>query len=391
MSKQVVYAGSRGLERLQDRVAKHATKAIKLGQAPPTIESRLVAVIPFWGCEFQNDKQFSVYKVTVCGSTPHINGWDVVARIEPVDGGNLVHCTPGVDSVDPKWRTWGNKCQHCDKKRKRNDLVILRDGDGHEMAVGRNCLADFLGCEGQQVNLSYWFDEVKLGGDDYLSGGMMEVLLTPMQALVAASALIRKHGWVSRAMADQNETESTSSLMWYWLRKSEKYIKESGQLVADDTDVEIASSTIAWCLEHIDSDKEYTRNLALLCQQQVVEDRQLGYIASAIPAWQRATQERVERESKQHKPKEWVDGEKVKSLPVKVLRTKVIPGYMGGLTTIISMVAEDDDNQYPLVWFATGLHEYQSGDEVLVSGTVKDRNEHEKYGKQTILTRCKIS
>jgi hypothetical protein len=382
-----VIANAAGFERLKERVKKHANKAMKLGQVPPTMRVGVITVIPVQDGYFANWNQYSLYRVSVEGTVPHINGWDVVARVEHLGSGTLVHLTPGVDAVDPKWRTWGNVCEHCNTDRRRNDLVILRHEDGREIAVGRNCLADFLGCDGDEVNLAYWFRQPRYDEDDYLGGEHVH-LYTAVQVLTRASAIIRHLGYVSKSTSDREGVSPTSHWLDMMLHNASHFRSLFRDVVSNDADADIASKVLEWCLGNRESSSEYLRNLCLICENEVVHPKQLGYIASAISAWERAMQDEMQR--KHEKPKAWLDGDKVKNLEAKVLRASISQGYYG-TTTIVAMVSEDDDYQYPMVWFATGSHELKPGEMVTVSGSVKDRNEHPKYGKQTILTRCKIS
>jgi hypothetical protein len=388
MTMTTIYATPDGLDRLQDRVQKHASKARKLGQPAPTIQTQVITVIPVVDGLFDHWSQYSFYRVTVSGTVPHINGWTPVARVEPVQGGTMVHLAPGVDAVDPRWREWGNTCEHCRTKRRRTDLVVLRHDDGREMAVGRKCLADFLGAEGAEVSVDWWFKPIQFGDDDYL-GGMGSVLPTPAQAIAHASAVIRAIGYVSKAAAERDGVLPTSHPVQLFLRDQEQFQRQYGRVQVDDHDMQTASEVLGWCLSQRDSTSDYLRNLALICSQDFVAWKHLAYVVSSIPAWQRAMAEKMERAATNEKPKEWIEQDKVKGLRATIRRATVNDGYYG-TTTIISMIAEDEGQQYPLVWFASGTHDWRPGEQVEVSGTVKDRRDDDRYGKQTILTRCRL-
>lgn len=71
----------------------------------------------------------------------------------------------------------------------------------------------------------------------------------------------------------------------------------------------------------------------------------------------------------------------------KVVFTKVIEGYYGS-TTLIKF---EDEAGNVATWFASGIQDVQRDERYAVKGTVKALEDSEKYGKQTILTRCKLT
>lgn len=90
------------------------------------------------------DRTYRINSIELSGCQPHINEWIVVARIEFTDEGNFVVSAPGIENVNPEWRIVGNRCDHCNTNRHRNDLVVIRRTDGREKIVGRSCFADYI-------------------------------------------------------------------------------------------------------------------------------------------------------------------------------------------------------------------------------------------------------
>jgi hypothetical protein len=70
----------------------------------------------------------------------------------------------------------------------------------------------------------------------------------------------------------------------------------------------------------------------------------------------------------------------------KVVFTKVIDGIYGS-TTLVKFEAADGN---VATWFASGIKDVQRDEVYTVTGTVKKLENSEQYGKQTILTRCKL-
>jgi hypothetical protein len=58
-------------------------------------------------------------------------------------------------------------------------------------------------------------------------------------------------------------------------------------------------------------------------------------------------------------------------------------------TSTIYKLTTDDGNV--VTWFRSGYHQFEAGVRVTMTGTVKKLAESEKYGKETVLTRCKLA
>jgi hypothetical protein len=96
------------------------------------------------------------------------------------------------------------------------------------------------------------------------------------------------------------------------------------------------------------------------------------------------------REAKAAKVAErgWVgqQGEKVSVTGVLTF-AKHIESHFGTSTLYKVTTAEGDVAS----WFRTGYHEAEQGATITLTGTVKKCEQSDKYGKETVLTRCKIS
>ncbi len=62
--------------------------------------------------------------------------------------------------------------------------------------------------------------------------------------------------------------------------------------------------------------------------------------------------------------------------------------YGGSGSTLYKLTTAEGDT---VTWFRTGFHSFDGGEAITLTGTVKALKETEKYGKETQLTRCKIS
>ncbi len=62
--------------------------------------------------------------------------------------------------------------------------------------------------------------------------------------------------------------------------------------------------------------------------------------------------------------------------------------YGGSGSTLYKLTTAEGDT---VTWFRTGFHSFDGGETVTLTGTVKALKETEKYGRETQLTRCRIS
>jgi hypothetical protein len=107
-------------------------------------------IIPaHWETRFGHTED--LHTVEINGEAPRINGWVLACRVE-FNGtiGNVVRIAPGRDD-DGSYVTYREiepVCEHCNTRRRRNDVFVLEHESGERKIVGRNCLADFLRCAG---------------------------------------------------------------------------------------------------------------------------------------------------------------------------------------------------------------------------------------------------
>ena len=84
----------------------------------------------------------------------------------------------------------------------------------------------------------------------------------------------------------------------------------------------------------------------------------------------------------------WLGAEKEKISATGVLGKPVYIDGDYGTRTLYKLTTADGNR---VAWFRTGFHEFEAGVTVTLTGTVKKLTDSEKYGKETQLTRCKVS
>jgi len=115
-------------EKLQHRLRVLEQKAASIGVSAPKATAK------------GNDP----LKIAVNFDPLRIGGWEMIGVVHNSKGDPKVY--PVDEEVIPdKYLDDPEKCEHCNKRRKRNDTFILRNEDGSYKQVGRQCLHQFLG------------------------------------------------------------------------------------------------------------------------------------------------------------------------------------------------------------------------------------------------------
>lgn len=404
--------GDRALSILQDRLDRMNRRAVKLGMDPMT----LTVVSDEWIKRTREnglDYNVHVNHVEITGSVPRINGWEVVARIEFTDAGNLVHVAPHIDSINNRYRTIENICEHCNTKRHRNDVIAIRHEDGRELIVGRNCLADYIRTSDATSLIDYAKIAATIGSTitdcieeerEYYGecGRPVESIETIIRA---ASICIRKLGWRSGSNAYRDNTTSTKDDVQALLNpprydtrgyKDWKRWIEECELTVSDYDKDLAAKAIEWAQSLEPGDSEYLHNLKVLAQLEFVTFDKWGYIVSMVPAYKREMEKELKRKeyTKKHGEKVYI-GEPKKRLRGIKATCKGVNSFEGhyGVTTLIRFEHRIDDSSYAvLIWWASGdkSEDFDVDEEYTFDATVKGHDDHEKYGMQTKVNRLSV-
>lgn len=336
--------------------------------------------------------------VEVRGQAPRIEGWAVAALIEFSEAGNFVSGAPGMGDVNPEWRTVGNICQHCNKKRNRNDLIVIRHEDGREIIVGRNCLADYIRTEDAEALLRWAsFHSIVIesinenDGEQIRWGRAPEQPFDLREVLRAASLCVRKFGYIksndyqpsTKTMAmdllDPPTRPIDAAEFEKWVEKYDLRMTE-----IDDREAELA---MEW-LSKIEPTSDFLHTLSVLRDLNGVPRSKMGFAVSIIACAKRARDEEITRQGKA----KFEDGfigepkQRLRGLKVEVVRSHSVAGNFG-VTTIVTFRSEEGKQ---LTWFASGERTFESGDRHVITGTVKEHKSDAKFGDSTVLTRVVV-
>jgi hypothetical protein len=119
-------------------------------------------------------------------------------------------------------------------------------------------------------------------------------------------------------------------------------------------------------------------NLVTLVTSDVVEQKHLGLVCSAVAAWQRAMNQQVEYAKKREalKASQHVGrvGERLRGVAATVHQVRALPASEWGARTLVKFL---DAQGNLMTWFASGDHDYTPGARAKITGTVKEHREYQ--------------
>lgn len=370
-----------------DQVNKLNRRARKLGVSEITIS---------WGNSFLEKRKIKnsfhdvvVINVTINGPlNVSYDGWSFVATLQHLPTGeNIIRSISDVN-IPSEFHNSGSVCQHCKVNRYRKDTYLVNHEDYGMMQVGSSCIKDFLGGHSPDDLLK----KATLASDiiDFMKGASNGGTLASEEGiyditgfLAQTIAVIRDHGWVSKAEAKDKGIISTAT------RVQDNYNPPDNfpftfSIVTND-DIEKAKLICEWVEDLSDNECEksdYLHNIRAIVRSGMVGIRTIGFAVSIIAAYDKANS----------KPK---------------LKSKLISSHIGKIkmrdefVLTLSRLFEGestyghymkyifhDDHGNVFVWM-TSNQSLDLNNKYCIRGTIKDHTEFNGV-KQTVLTRCEI-
>lgn len=396
------------LAALRDRVEKLNARALRHGMSP--LQVNAVEVEPK---EAESGDLIPQFEVSVVGNAPRLEGWVIAAKVERDDViGILVKVIPGpFDQEDYSgYRTHNFFCDHCNSLRGRTCVFVLRNVESGEIkVVGRNCLADFLRNETAEDFIRFVeFVDTAQGyltsgdledeGREYFGGRRGYAPTELGRFLATVQCCIRRLGWLSRTAARESfdnvsSTADTALYVIHGFGEFHTMLIKREKIYVNDNDREIARAAIEWAAGLTDLRNEYVRTIHVIAKAGETNRKLAGYAASIIRAYQKDQEIEAERAEKVEITKVFA-GEPGKTRDIGIAtikRVRYTDGFYGTKTIVALDLRISETEVAPLVWFASGSLEFTEGARVHVRAGIKECTEDERFGKQTILTRCKIT
>ena len=375
----------------------------------PLLEKRLKNIqkkCEKYNCQFIFKKTGEVYKpytnnnitknikYIVCdvSGIAKIDNWELIASIDHTPEGNIIK---GYNNspIPKKFYDSPSICEHCNKKRSRNETFIIHNIETDEYKqVGRTCLLDYTGSLSAEhaATLESLFHNIKeysnidSDGFSFSKSIIYENLDT---LLLYSIETIKKLGYHKKDTDIISGNTPTAYDVYDFLyvysirdehRKNEIMNRMSEIQFNPDTEENILfKNKIKEWISTCEDNSAYIHNLKVIFSSDMVNMSYLGILASSIPAYYRAHPDT----NSSH----FVGtvGEKI-SFDIESFKCVYSYEAFRG-TTYIYRILDTDGNTY--IWKTMKPYSYNSGN---LSGTVKAHNEYRGV-KQTELTRCKIN
>lgn len=354
--------------------------------------------------------------VKVDGAAPKYAGWRFLATLEPLategkETLNLVMAVPGekcpTEYMKPEHV---GVCGHCKAKRLRKQTFVVQHDDGRCMAVGRQCIKDFLGHQDPN-KLAAWAELlIELGSigsgsedEEWLGGGHREEPAWDLEYYLAqVAAVTREFGWMSRTRAKQqfHPTAATVDTVNEILNPPVKFYTDKDrrdwEILCErckptDADKAEAVAGLEWALG-LDIEKllaaggadNYLANVAAIARARVVRLKTCGLGGSILAAAARAKGEAEKAAVAASKPPSQPVGTVGVRAEYRVRCDRVIPREGDfGCTYITRLSVWDETHKvyaYDMVWFASTNHGMVEGKCYGFKATVKA---HEQYNGRT--------
>lgn len=344
----------------------------------------------------------TVVDTTITGEAPSYNGWRFLAAVDSIETADgydfILRTAPGIEEsgVDRSLLAAG-RCQHCNTTRtnRRYTYLVRNDETGQTVQVGSTCIKDFTGWQGKPVFIST--AEISEQLEEHLGGtNTARAEYSPETIVAAAWAISRLFGWVPASAVGRTSTrDQVASYLFGSTRGDRELQHEVAPHIPDAVDM--ARTIITALLEDLQGAGDYVTNLRVCLRAPHVEHRHFGIVVSAIAAYERMTGETERRKAEaeqraQQRARIRYAGSKGEKISVTGTITRLMP-FSGsyGYTTKTSMlvIVEGSDVAAKMFTAASWAWDVNQGDQVTITGTVKD---HEEYNgvQQTVLTRPKL-
>jgi len=354
-------------------------RAVKLGLDP---------VVLSWGKAIVNDQGGVLLPCELLGSLSiSYDGWEFIATLQHLPTGeNIIRSITNEYEIPFEYRTSGSACEHCNVKRYRKDTYVVRhDATEEAKQVGSSCIKDFLGGNSpdnimQRASFIGELLSFMEGSERETSHSVSEGIFYIVNFLAQTAAVIREHGWFSKAKASETGGKSTASRVEDNYKPPFSGFQFSNVLPEDKV---LAQEAADWAENLSDEEVEssdYLYNIRAIARSGMVGWRTVGFAASIISAYLKTKPEPAVQESN------FVGA--LKQRTIFDLFVKKVSGFssMYGYT---NKYLFQDLNGNILVWLTSTNQDLQEGKRYSIKGTIKSHKEF-KGVRETEINRCEV-
>lgn len=294
-----------------------------------------------------------------------------------------------------KFATVDPTCDHCGLARDRKSTYVLyNEAEDKLVRVGRSCLCDYTGANDPERLLSFLEEVSEFCGEIGARGAVVRPTTTTFLTHVATC--IRAYGFES---AKSFNPTGQTALTNFYNRLDERKDKKTGEpLWVEPTEADEAAAIAVrqWVAEN-EEVSDYILNLRAAVLPEFLPERANNLAASAFAARDRDIVKRAEMAAKAAKlaaqgEKEFIGevGDKVTFEATLIRTIRIVDRYSYDDSTKPLYVFQTPEGN-EVKWFSSrDIGDLEQEGVYSIKGTVKKLDDHEQYGKSTVVTRCKV-
>jgi len=355
-------------------------------------------------------------KATMPTVTLTLGDYTFVASLVREEAGYTVHCAPGEDLS-----TWKRPdvndihCDHCGTNRQRSRIYIVRENEtGELIQLGHSCIELYMGASPKGLWALQFDAELKdFADEDRGSNFGHSDYGTDIRKVLAYAFIFSDRGrsYVSKRAAEWGNQIATVSTVFSALfvtpqppRRSDfrrggyekamadylqylKDIEEADRVWREESDL---IDDIIKTVESIDATSDYGQNLRVILAGEAVSGRNVGILASLVAVYARERELAIQRAAAPKVAEGFLADEKVRIKQAIRLTLKTVRHWEGDFGPSTFMVGYTDD-MHCVVWKASGFHDYDPGDVLVLSAATVKKHENYKGTDQTVITRAVIA
>ena len=334
--------------------------------------------------------------VAISGDIPRHQGWTVVARLDhDAEGETITSLFPGLPEQDAEaarqYRAMENFCHGCAVARHRTATYLARHENGEFRQLGTTCVEPYTGLPIKGLEALWRFGTLKDSDWDGGEGGVPADLRLPVvEVLRVTAAIVTQEGRFYSRSEQWKNTAPTADLVESYFFDRKAPMEWRSTVDAEPAAPSTAAAVRAWAVQGCGSLSDYRHKVGQLAKGETVDPRHLPTLVSAIAGWHRDQEKEVTERAAQNSKPQGTVGERITTNATVTTVIELEGRTYGYHTQRRRLVKFQDGDGNVFVWFSSAADVPDQGDEVELTGTVKD---HSIYGEtaQTVLTRCRIA
>ena len=327
-----------------------------------------------------------VFDFVVTGESVTINGYEIVARMESVNGSNIISKIN--ETVDIPVMYYDRVfCDHCNSRKNYRYSILIQNTETKEFKqVGKTCLKEYLNYYTVESSLDFYemletleFEYVEpthFHDECYID--LSKVINITLQA-------VKDSGYVKSDDYTLDTKHIVCDSIWHY-GSTPKYTYKKEFKEEEETIINHFRN-----LENINS--EYLHNLKSLMATDYTMAKYINFVISSVPSYKNMVAREVakQRKNEQRALSEFVGAIGERNTYTDVVLYNCFPfNTQWGVSYLYVIATDIEEKHHVLVWFSSSCYDVDNGDTFDIIGTIKEHKEYQGT-KQTALTRCKIT